>query len=493
MLEASARQTLIQSFLEASHGNLAGLRDKHARALDQDPGLYAPLSRWYQQHGTLRDHHELFAAHLLTAKDQEFRHHAYVLIQPMRPYQLARVIRYVKEVLKKSNRTLRSAVQFYLRRREADPLWFDECVLRDRRSMRYMYATLHIKPGVRAQQVLFAQDPPADSRLAVVRELHKLKHDPDRQADLIRRHRIQFTTALGASGPLKPALMLALVEVMTPQQVINNLGFLQRRGALTANQKEARALVMRKIEEGKTESRVHDAKSLKALQHIQDDPELRRSLLEMSQQRLRQRGRLTRPTLLLVDKSGSMEVCVNIGKMLACLCSTIAEAPLWVEAFDADSFTVKAEEPTFDAWERAFRHIRADGWTSLGAPLRKLRNEHYEQILLISDGVENTKPLFCEQLVEYQKRTGRQVDVLWLKVGNDVNTSLEQSAQRLNVALKTIPFRGDYYNLPNLVPLLCQQQEDYSLVEQVLEFPLFSKADLNNLPPGFQPETFEIL
>ncbi|MBT9581754.1 hypothetical protein IV102_00300 [bacterium] len=491
MLEASARQNLIQSFLEASHGNLAGLRDKHAKALEQDPGLYGPLSRWYQQHGTLRDHHELFAAHLLTSVDEEFRQHAYVLVQTMRPYQLARVIRYVKEVLQKSNRTLRSAVQFYLRRREADTLWFDECVLRDRRSMRYMYATLHIKPGVRAQQVLFQQDLPPDSRLAVVRQIHKLKHDPNRQAELIRQHRIQFTTALGAAGPLQPSLILALVEVMTPQQVINNLAFLQRRGAL--QQEMVRKLVMTKIQEGKKESRVHDAKSLTAIKHLQDDPQLRRSLLEMSQERLRQRGRLTRPTLLLVDKSGSMEVCVNIGKMLACLCSTIAEAPLWVEAFDADSFTVTAKEATFDAWEKAFRHIRADGWTSLGAPLRKMRDKHYEQILLISDGVENTQPLFCEQLIEYQNNTGRKIDVLWLKVGDDQNTSLEQSAARLNVSIKTIPFKGDYYNLPNLVPLLCQQQEDHSLVEQVLEFELFRKSDLEKLPPGFRADTFEIL
>ena len=491
MLEDSARQTLLQSFLEASHGNLAGHRQTHARALEQDPALYAPLSRWYQIHGTLRDHHELFAGHLLTSKDEEFRHHAYVLVQSMRPYQLARVIRYVKEVLKKSNRTLRSAVQFYLRRREADPLWFDECVIRDRRSMRYMFATLHIKPQPRSQRILFEQKPPADSRVAVVRRLHQLKHDPTQQAALIRQHRIQFTTALGAAGPLQPPLMMALIEVMTPQQVINNLAFLQRRGAM--DQPAARQLVLDKIEEGKRESRVHDTKSLTALKKLQDDPELRRSLLEMSQHRLRERGRLTRPTLLLVDKSGSMQVCVEIGKMLACLCSTIAEAPLWVEAFDSDSFTIKASEATFDAWEKAFRHIHANGWTSLGAPLRKLREEHYEQILLISDGVENTQPFFCEQLAEYQQRTGRHVEVTWLKVGEAQSTSLESSAIRWNIALKTLSFRGDYYNLPNLVPMLCQQQDNQSLVQEVLQHELFTKADLDCLPPGFRADTFEIL
>jgi len=491
MVEISARHSLIQSFLEASHGNLARLKPKHEQALQQDPGLYAPLSRWYQQHGTLRDHHQLFTAHLLTSREAEFRDHALVMAQTLRPYQMARVVRYVKENLQKSNRTLRSAVQFYLRRREADPLWFDECVLRDRRSMRYMYATLHIKPNGRAQTILFQEKLPSDSRLQVVRQLHGLKHRPDQQAELIRRHRIQFTTALGAAGPLQPPLMLALIEVMTPQQVINNLKFLQRRGALQIAQ--ARQLIFAKIDQGKRESRVHDTKSMMALQQLDEDPELRRRLLEMSEHRLRERGRLTRPTLLLIDKSGSMDVCVAIGKQLACLCSTIADAPLWVEAFDSESFTIKSEETTYEAWERAFRHIRAHGWTSLGAPLRKLKEQHYEQILLISDGVENTQPLFCQELVQYQWRTGRQVDVFWLKVGEGSQTSLESSAQSLGVQLNTIPFRGDYYNLPNLVPLLCQQQADDSLVQQVLELPLYTRQDLEQLPPGFCPLTFEIL
>ncbi|MBX3171651.1 MAG: hypothetical protein KF760_29850 [Candidatus Eremiobacteraeota bacterium] len=483
-MELSARQTLINSFLEASHGRLQAQGEKHARALELDPALYGHLSRWYQQNGTLRDHHELFGAHLLNARDPEFRSHAKVLVQTLRPYQLARLVRYSKEVLKNRNRSLKSAVLYYLQRREADPLWFDECVLRDRRSMRYLYATLHIRPGLRAQQVLFQEKPPADSRLRVLRQLHGLRSNPRLQAQLIRDYRIQFTTALGVAGPLVPELLESLVYVMTPQQLINNLGFLQRRGALEVP--ALRARVMEKIQLAKTESRVHDAKSLTALKHLAPDPGLRRELLEMSQTRLRSRGTISKPTALLVDKSGSMEVCVEIGKMLACLCSTIAEAPLFVEAFDGDSFTVSCQEPTFEAWEKAFRHIRADGWTSLGAPLRKLRDKRFEQILLISDGEENTQPFFCEEL----RKTGRDIEVIWLKVGGSSQTSLEHSAQRLGVNLRTIPFQGDYYNLPNLVPLLCTKD---TLVSEILEVPLYVDGDLQHLPPGFCAETYEIL
>ena len=491
-MEASAREALIQSFMQASHGNLQSLKERHQQGLERDPLLYAHLSRWYQVHGSLRDHHQMFAAHLLASEHQEFRDHAYVMVQPLRAYQLARTVRYSKEQLGKTTRSLKSSVEFYLRRRENDPLWFDECVLRDRRSMKYLYATLHIKPGKRAQQVLFDEEPPADSRLITVRRLQQLAHDPRQQAELIRQHHIHFTTAQGAIRQFTPAILTALVEVMTPQQLINHLSFLERRGAL--QQANIRKLVKEKLVVGQRESRVHDTKTLVALDKVGgDDAELRKEMLQMTQERLRQRGRLTRPTLLLVDKSGSMEVCIQIGRWMAALCSTIAEAPLYVEAFDKGSIPVSASEPTFEAWEQAFRHIRADGWTSIGAPLAKHRQTHYEQILLISDGVENSTPYFCTERKRYEEAQGRSVPVLWVKVGGVGHTPLEEAAQRLGVALQTIHFTGDYYNLPNLVPLLCQQEAGINLVDQVLAQPLYHRADLQQLPPGFCHETFEIL
>ena len=120
-MEVSARQNLLNSFLQASHGKLQAQGEKHARALQLDPALYAPLSRWYQQNGSLRDHHELFGSHLLASKQAEFREHGKVLVQTLRPYQLARLVRYSKETLNNGNRSLKSAINYYLRRREADP------------------------------------------------------------------------------------------------------------------------------------------------------------------------------------------------------------------------------------------------------------------------------------------------------------------------------------------------------------------------------------
>ena len=42
-----------------------------------------------------------------------------------------------------------------------------------RKALKRLYALLHVKPGERAQQILFDEDPPADSRLFALRELAK--------------------------------------------------------------------------------------------------------------------------------------------------------------------------------------------------------------------------------------------------------------------------------------------------------------------------------
>jgi len=246
------------------------------------------------------------------------------------------------------------------------------------------------------------------------------------------------------------------------------------------------------IEKGKTESRVHDAKALQALKYMEDDPEIRKALLEMSQFRLRNRGRLTAPTLIMLDNSSSMGTCIEIGRFLACTLSSIADAPLWVEAFDGESFSIEPKTRDIDGWERALARVKASGCTSLGVTLAKYCQVHYEQIVLISDGEENTAPFFGPELTEYQSRTGRQVKVFWINVKGLGHETIEEDCRRRKFQLQNIPFKGDYYNLPNLIPLLCQQQERASLVQSVLDSPLYDRDDLKRLPVAFCPKTFEI-
>lgn len=486
--EVGVRTRLISTFLNSSHGQLKTFTDIHLEAIEKDPIFYGHLARWYSEKGTIRDHNELFAAHLLTSPFPDHRENGFVLLQFLRPYQVKRVVKYCKETLNYPTRALKSAIIFYLTRREKNTNWFDEHVIRDKQSIKFLYSSLHIKPSERAEQILFQEKPPQDSRVYYAKMLSKLRSNPEKQAELILKHKIHFTTALGSVATFTPSLLFALASVMTPQQVINNLKFFEKRGAL--NNYNIMLIVNEKIQKGISESRVSDFKSLRAVSEISNDSQIAEKLLDMTQKRLLKRGKINEPTAIFVDKSGSMSTCIKIGKLLAVLCSSIAQSDIYVYAFDSNSFEINPDEKNLSSWNKAFEQIIADGSTSIGAPFTKLANKKVSQILVISDGEENVPPFFADMLKKYEEENEIKCKVIFLKVNNKANTSFEDSLKGRDYM--TIPFNGDYYTLPNIIPLLCAGN-DFELIEEIMSVPLFTKGDLLNLPPGFDEENCEIL
>src|SRR5262249_33752889 len=91
-------------------------------------------------------------------------------------------------------RALKTEITRYLREREADPEWFDGSVLIARKAIKRLYALLHVKPGARAQQILFDENPPEGSRLAALKKLAKAT-TPLEQAKTIIDHRIPYRVA----------------------------------------------------------------------------------------------------------------------------------------------------------------------------------------------------------------------------------------------------------------------------------------------------------
>jgi hypothetical protein len=486
--ETSVRTMLLDSFLMGSHGDLPSFSGLHLQALEKDPLFYGHLARWYWETGSVRDHTELFTAHLLTSPFSAHRDQGIVMMQTLRPYQVARIIRYCKEVLHYPTRALKTGVRFYLKRREAQPMWFDEHYMRDGKTMKYLYATLHIKPGDRAEKILFRDEIPPDSRIAAFKKLSRLAGNPAEQARLILAHRLPCQTSMGAIRHFTPAVLYALTFVMTPPQLINNLKFLEKHNAL--QDPETRKVVEEKLRHGISESRVSDFKTLAALSRINADGGMAEKLMEMTNSRLRNRGRITVPTALFIDKSGSMQECIEIGKLLAATCSAITSSELFVYAFDGNAFEITSRGSDFASWEKAFSMIRADGCTSIGAPFKKMMGKRVSQVLVISDGDENTRPLFREMLDLYEQESMQQCRVIFLKVQNSRITTFESSMKGKDFTV--INFNGDYYSLPNVVPMLCGGS-GHDLVNDIMDMPLLDRSGLQSLPRGFNEETCEIL
>lgn len=472
--ERDLRVDMLNSLLTTPHRELGKVAELHKTMVELDPIFYGHLAVWYQNNGDVRDHKEVFVGNLLTSNLTEHRDAGFVLLQEFPPYQVSRIVDFLKQHRGKVPRSTRTAVRRYLERREKNPAFFDRSALRARKAMKHLYATLHIKPNVRADAVLFKDNPPEDS-LGFALKLLAIASSPLEQAQLIVEYKIPYTIAVGAIKQLTPTVLVALINSMSPQEVINNLKSLQARGVM--DNVQVKALIDEKLEQAQGDVRVAALKTRVAADVAELDAETVARLERVMDEQVKKRGQITKPTALLVDKSSSMESAIEVGKRIAALISGIAKADLFVYAFDTLPYPVQASGNQLSDWERVFQHLKAGGATSIGAPLEamRLRKQWVEQIILVTDEGENTAPYFVETYEAYKRELKVEPSVLIVKVGYAYD-HLERKLQQRQAQVDTFTFAGDYYSLPNLIPLLARPSR-LELLMEILETPLPVRND----------------
>src|SRR5579883_506639 len=522
--EVDLRQEMLNTLLTTPHRRLENVWPIHQQLVEKDPRFYVQLAAWYHDKGTVRDHKEMFIVTLVLSTFEGHRDVGLALLRTLPPYQVARVIDFIhgrketrrriiweevqeklpKPKLKEERRrrdrqlrevrhrlhkerkavrevvgdfglfrnvpgSLKTEVTRYLREREANPDWFDSTALVARKALKRLYAVLHIRPGERAQKILFDEKPPADSRVAALKSLAHLE-DPAAQAKAIVEAWIPFRIAVSVIPEITPAILEALIERMSPQELINNLGALQRYGAL--NNPDLKALIDLKLEEAKKYTRASALKPEAALQAVELSEDVRRKLEEVADEQIKARGRLRRPTAVLVDKSGSMEVAIEVGKRIAAMIPAACEKELYVYAFDSMAYPIQAKGSDWAAWKRAFEGINAGGETSCGIALEYMRRkkQFVEQIVVVTDDEEYTPPHFVESLLKYRQALSADPSICFVKVP-DSSTRLEDQCKRAGIKATIFDFKGDYYSLPNLLALL-EPPSEFDLLMEIMDYPL---------------------
>lgn len=471
--EQDIRLDIFNSLLTTPHGDLGEVASLHEVMREMDPLFYGHLAAWYWRHGEVRDHREVFAALLLESNWSVHRDAGFMLLQELPPHQVSRVVALMKS-RGRFPRSARTAVQRYLRKREASPEVFDRMALRNWRVLKHLYASLHIRPSERADAILFKDQPPADSLAAVLKTIAHLD-DPAAQARLINAHRIPFPVAVGALRHLTPAALVAIIQVMTPQELINHLKGLKARGALAHPQ--VRELVEAKLAEAGNDRRVSAYKATRAAKAADVDGQLAGKLADVREARLQTQGRIRRDTALLVDKSSSMHQALAVGCQLAALISGSTEAALHVVAFDTLAYRLRAEGTTVADWERAFQPLRACGATSVGVGLELLRREGVavEQVVIVTDEGENTAPYFGEVYQQYRQALKVAPQVVIVRVGSHCDI-IERGLKARRVAVDTVTFQGDDYSLPQVLGLLTRPSR-LDLLLEILATPLPTRSD----------------
>jgi hypothetical protein len=484
-LEQDLRLKILNTLLTTPHRQLETIWLVHDELIKQDPLFYVRLAAWYSDHGDVRDHKEMFIICLVVSDFPGHRDVGLALLRELPPYQVVRVVDFIngrREVPRKDGnklqvyglfrnppRALRTEIARYLREREADADWFDSSVLTARKAVKRLYALLHVKPSERAQKILFDEDPPADSRVFALRELTRTT-DPNEQARAIVAHAIPYRVAATVIHKMTPPVLKALVSRMSAQELINNLAALKRRGAF--GDAELKTAIEQKLTEAKTATRVSALKAEEAMKVAEVSQEVRQKLEEVADAHVKAKGRITRPTALLIDKSGSMQQAIELGKRIGALISAVCDSPLYVYAFDSMAYPIEAAGTELARWEKALMGITAGGGTSVGVAVEMLRRKRQvvEQLIVITDEAENTAPLFVDSLRKYREELKADPAVCFVKTVG-ASTQLETQCASAGVTADAFQFTGDYYALPNLIPLLARPSK-MDLLMEIMDYPL---------------------
>lgn len=528
--EQDRRMGMLNSLLTTPHRDLMPLWELHQKLAETDPLFYMHLASWYQKKGEVRDHKELFITTLCLSTFEGHRDVGLGLLWRLPAYQIMRIVDLIKGRVIRSKevenpewaeeftpeelaelsaqkvglgrnipRSMKTEIRRYLHQLESKPHVFERTVVGQRKALKRLYAGLRVRPGKLAQSMLFDKVPPPHSLPGKVRRIARAKTAQEK-AKLIKETKIPYRIASTlVSRRELPHVAAALVETMSPQEVINNLGNLRARDLLRRD--DVAALVQKKLAAAQTDRRVSSFKAQKALDVLRMDAmemerergitvqeEIEEALQDVTTERLINKGSIERSTALLIDKSSSMDTAIEAGQHLGATIALLCTRGLTVYAFDTIPYPVQSpDSDLLDDWKKAFHGIKPSGQTSVGAPIQwmRMRKERVEQIILVSDGEENTAPYFADEIKKYQDELSVFPTIIFVKLRSD-RELLEGRCERAGIPLDVYKFDGDYYSIPNLVPLLTRPSR-LELLMEILSFPLAKRPD-KHIPAPPPPE-----
>lgn len=480
------RQEIIRELTRSPHGALEQYVPVGARAAREDPEFFAHLIAWNAQRGQIRDAKVALPVLALGAPAvaPEIDENALAHLALLSPRDLVRAIRFAKSA-KTPGRGLaiRRLVERYLRVREERPIFWERSALQHRDSMRALYALFHVKPAPAANRILFGGERPAGSVWDVLSRLKDMS--PTEAAGMILQKRIPFLVAVGALGARAkdPDVVMALIGRMSPAELVNNSKALERLGVKT--NPALRAAYAEGVAKVAASKKVATLKTTRAAEALGDSKmaEQLRGAQEKQLDAIAVKG----SWLVLGDKSSSMKVAIESARIVAATLARLVEGEVRLVFFDTSPRPVNVTGKDYDAILRETKLVNAGGATSIGVGLDWALKAGFEAdgIAIVSDGAENTSPMFAETLARYREKIGKDVPVYLYQVpcdspsayGNDPR-ALAAGMARAGMALDVFDLTGgvDYYSLPNLAATM--RANRYSLADEIMETPLLTLAEV---------------
>lgn len=474
------KNRIVAELTRSAHGELKQYAPIAKQAAMQEPEFTAHLIAWNERNGHIRDSKVALPICSLSIPsfDGELAENSLAHLALLDPRNLLRAVRFGREVKTPLHgRAVLRLVERYLRAREDRPNWWNATAVQHRGSMKELYALCHVKPSEHANKILFKGWKPAGSAFEVIARLKDMA--TQEAATAIMKHRLPFLIVSGALGKKAkdPDLLLAMVEQMTPNEVITNAKMLERFGV--KDTPAARGALEAKLQEAAQAKKGTQAlKTTRAAEALGDSKlaERLRGVQEKQLDKLAVEGNW----LVLGDKSGSMSVAIETARHIAATLARLGKGNVYLVFFDTAPRAIDATGKDYDVLLKETARISGNGGTCFGCGMQYAYEKDLEidGIAIVSDGGENTAPLFADVYQKYCKKFDKEPPVYFYIVpGSDRNVFSGHMASA-GLDLQEFDLREskiDYYSLPNLVSTM--RTKRYGLVEQIMEMPLLTLND----------------
>jgi hypothetical protein len=306
---------------------------------------------------------------------------------------------------------------------------------------------------------------------------------PTEAAGSIMKYRIPFLIAMGALGAKakEPDLVQALIGAMSASELVTNTKMLEKLGMKT--NPALRGAFDAALAKAAT-SKKNTLKTTQAVEAV-EDAGLKEKLRGLQAKQIAAVGGPEGDWVILADKSGSMHHAIEIACHVAGALTQFVKGRVGLIFFDTSPMAVDVTGLSLDQIKKATKHFTANGGTSIGCGLNRMLVEKVavDGIVIVSDGGDNTAPLFADVYPKYAKFVDKDVPVYFYQLSGEMD-KLTPYMQRAGIEMTTFDLRGsklDYYSIPNTVKTLRSNQ--YSLVEEILSTPLLT---LSNVLKGAQ-------
>jgi hypothetical protein len=501
MEKGLTRNQVISILSKSPHGTLSEYVPIGQAAAKSDPDFYAHLIAWNAKNGQIRDAKVALPVVSLAPginMPEDLAENSLAHFVSQGPRELLRAYRFALDLrgpipaysTKRNSRQpgymlkMKNIVAQYLHEKEEGRSWDGFAVLH-RNTLRELYALTHTQPLTdRANIVLFHRDlrknkmpMPAGSVFEVVTQLKNMA--PIEAAGAILEYKIPFLIAFQVLGEKAkdPDILLALIERMSPTELVTNAAVLERAGV--QKNPALRGAFEKALEKAATSKKnVLKTTAAASAKSVKSDVvrEKLRGLQEKQMENISVQGNW----LILGDKSSSMAQSIEVARHIAATLAGMVKGKVWLTFFNDSPQTIDVTGASLDVIQKATRHIRAGGNTSIGCGLHRMLIEKQEVdgIVIVSDGGDNSSPLFHQVYPKYAEFVGKEVPVyLYLCEGMDGN-ALGRNMANAGLDMQTFDIGNtiDYYSLPNLVKTMRTNQ--YSLVDEIMATPLLSLSDV---------------